>query len=89
MTICKQCNASFTRTENRGKKSYCSPECAYKANLIKAKRNNKDAAWYKKYRKEKIILPSNKILMPKSNYNCNGFDWDKINKLTGKSDEYS
>ena len=92
MKICKQCNNNFTKKEHRGRQFYCSPKCTYAAKLRDSRKNYKGAAYYREYRIKKDVTLSthkDKIKMPKSNYDSNlKFDWEMIDKLTNRGNEY-
>ena len=88
MKICKHCNNNFTKKEHKGKQFYCSPKCTYEANCIRRKKYYKGAAYYRELRKNPRTLSTDKIIMPKANYNCSNFNWYEIDKLTNKGGAY-
>ena len=83
---CKQCGQYFTRTENRGRKIYCSKKC-YRQTV-----NVKKSPEYWKQRNERLkasgeVKPVNRIKMPGPRL-VDGYDWGMIRSLP-RSDSYS
>ena len=83
---CNHCGKYFTKTDNRGRRIYCSNKCADAVNRA----NRGPEYWRQRHLKLKAagwIQPRNKIEMPKVKL-TDDYDWDMIDSLTAGSTKY-
>ena len=88
MNICGNCNKSFIKYKNHQK--FCSETCADIICVILRKKNQKKHYNIRRMKKDRTELTAEgKIKMPKSDYNCENFDWEFINSFANKGNKYS